>query len=141
MIVSRTAYEVIWGWEDPLLEQLHGFDASVPTYYPGLITNDTSLGSSLAKHGPTRMYTGKYTKNLARQYLEWDGLEQMECCAFGPCGDAGSGYVPPLGPPPAPILPWNTEEAEQIRGGFGDQFHQFVSPGKRAVRIHQPMID
>jgi hypothetical protein len=67
MIVTHTAREVIWGWDDPLLKVLSIL--GVPPRFPGIVENDTSLDISLAKHGPMRMYTGKYTTNLARNYL------------------------------------------------------------------------
>lgn len=78
----------------------------------------TDPSASLAKHQATTMYTGKWTKNLAREYSQWDGQPTMQCCMFGPCGDTGSGG--------SPVAPWATDEAEDIRGAFGDQFHQDV---------------
>jgi hypothetical protein len=47
----------------------------------------------------------------------------MQCCVFGPCGDTDSSGG--LGP----VVPWATQQATQISGSFGDQYHQFISPG------------
>lgn len=119
LFVSKTIYETIWGWEDPLLTELNAFNKLVPTRYPGIVNNDSSLDVAAAKHGTIRMFTGAATINEAREYLEWDGMDSMQCCAFGPCGDAGSG--------PYPAAPYPDGAANAIRGGFGDQFHQFVT--------------
>lgn len=123
LFTNRTIYETIWGWEDPLLGALSSTIGN-PSRYPGLQENMTSAAEAIAKHGKTTMYTGKYTKYLAREYIEWDGLATMQCCPYGPCGDVGScgtgsGTC-------AVVSPWQTDEAEDIRGGFGDQFHQNV---------------
>jgi hypothetical protein len=69
LIVQKTAKEVIWGWEDPLLTLLHTLNLSPSNNYRGIVLNDTSLEASLEKHGRMRMYTGKVTTNLARNLL------------------------------------------------------------------------
>lgn len=66
--------------------------------------------------------------------IEWDGLATMQCCPYGPCGDVGScgtgsGTC-------AVVSPWQTDEAEDIRGGFGDQFHQNVQVSGNSRELH-----
>lgn len=63
--------EVLYGWEDPLLTMLSKNlpSMNIPTHYPGLQENGTSLASALANHGYSRMYTGKFTENLARELV------------------------------------------------------------------------
>jgi hypothetical protein len=118
LFVNRTVEEVIFGWEDPLLEIIHALLLpDLPTRYPGLQGNDSSPAEAAAKHGRDRMYTGLLTQNLARELVEWDGSPEMLCCAYGPCGDAGSGNSS------SGVLPWHTDSAEQIQGSWGDQFH------------------
>ena len=117
----RPVREVLWGWEDPLLAFLSTIIPGLPTRYPGLQSNDTSLADSLARHSPHRMYTGAQTPQLARELVEWDGMAEMACCPYGPCGDAGSGSRD------SAVRPWRTEDAEQVQGAFGDQFHQGVA--------------
>jgi CD36 family len=49
-------------------------------------------------------------------------MQELECCAYGPCGDKGTQGLTPA------IKPWMTTDAETIRGAFGEQFHQFIDP-------------
>lgn len=122
---NRSVYETIWGWEkDPLLTLLAGSMPGLPTTYPGLQSNDSSIDESLAVHGPSRMYTGAVTGELSRELATWDGMDTMMCCPYGPCGDTGSGGNTSTGP----VAPWRTDAAQQIQGSFGDQFKQFVDP-------------
>ena len=50
-------------------------------------------------------------------------MDEVQCCPYGPCGDATSGANSSAD---AAKRPWQTEDAQQIQGGFGDQFHQFL---------------
>lgn len=75
LFVQRTMGEVIWGWEDPLLRVLGDFKPGVPSRYPGLQQNDTSEEAALATHSVSRMYTGKSTVDMAREFIG----------AFRPC--------------------------------------------------------
>lgn len=81
LFVNRTIYEVIWGWDDPLLEFGEANGASLtaacaarpiriphpacttvgpiigsPIRYPGLQGNDSSAEHALATHSPSSMY-------------------------------------------------------------------------------------
>jgi len=127
MWTNRSTREVLWGWEDPLLTFLAAFVPGMPTRYPGLQSNDSSLEEARARHGPDRMYTGVRTPQLSRELLTWDGMSEMTCCPYGPCGDAGSGAN---SSDSAAVPPWHSDEAEQVQGSFGDQFHQFIDPSE-----------
>jgi hypothetical protein len=59
--------------------------------------------------------------------VTWNGYSEMTCCAFGPCGDAGSGDRAKA------ELPWASDDAEIIAGSFGDVFHPFMSQDERLL--------
>lgn len=121
LFIRRTAREILWGWSDD--EFLSDFNAalgwSLPTNFPGLQGNDTSLAKALATHSPIRMRTGVRNPSEMMQYVSWGGDVQMRCCEFGPCGDAGSGDF--VG------LPWSSIDANAVSGSQGGQFKVGVS--------------
>lgn len=44
LFVQRTAYEVVWGWNDPLLGNLSHYHPGLPSYYPGIqVSNVASM--------------------------------------------------------------------------------------------------
>lgn len=95
--------------QDPLLKQLGPLQPQLPSRYPGIQTNDSSADVARARHKRNRMYTGLRTANLAREFLTWDGMDDMLCCAYGPCGDSDSGNLT------AGVRPWHTDAAEQMQ--------------------------
>lgn len=119
LFVNRSIYEVIWGWEDPLLEFVGPIIGS-PTRYPGLQGNDSSAEEALQLHSPSSMYVSDDAGALTRYFVEWDGFSELLCCPFGVCGDKGTGKTQ--------ARPWATTAAETITGSFGDVFHSFISP-------------
>ena len=101
-------------------------NATIPTSYSGVQNNDTSFDMAMATHQPTTIWTGAVgDPNLAYRFFEWDGMEELRYCAFGPCADAGSGGNP--------VSPWNASFANQVDGSFGNAFHLGVSCGETLV--------
>jgi hypothetical protein len=127
LFINRTIRETIFGWkDDPLLTALSKLlpALGIPTTYPGLQSNDTSQEDALNTHSFNIEYTGKWTRNLMRELVEWDGLDELFCCPYGVCGDAGTGSETQS------VAPWKTDEAESIRGSFDGQFHPSIDLGE-----------
>ena len=67
LFTNRSASDVIFGWaNDTLLSEIPL--AGIPTHYPGLQQNDSDAAYALNTHGINRIYTGKLTSNLAREF-------------------------------------------------------------------------
>jgi hypothetical protein len=127
MWTNRSVHETLFGWErDPLLMLLGSVQPGVPTTYPGLQSNDSTPAQAIARHGVSRAYTGAVTTELAREFVTWDGMDEMLCGPYGPCGDSIAGCNSSAD---AAVPAWTTPEAQQIAGTMGDQFHQFVGTG------------
>ena len=139
LFTNRSMNDVVYGWEDDLLTTLHDLAMpQLPTRYPGFQENDTSADIARYKHKRDRIYTGLHTEDravrgvllctrahsavtayntpphrkscLQREYLTWDGMDDMLCCAYGPCGNVDSGTLTPG------VKPWHTDSAVQIQG-------------------------
>lgn len=94
--------------------------------YAGVQNNDTSFEMAMATHQPTTIWTGLGgDPNLAYRFQAWDGMETLEYCSYGPCADAGSGGNP--------HAPWNSSDANQADGSFGNGFHMGVSSSETLV--------
>jgi hypothetical protein len=120
LFITLTAQEVIFGYDDPLLAILAANGVPVPARFPGIQNNDSSFAYAAAVHSPIAMYTGKYNTEMMYEYLQWDGMEQMQCCALGPCGDILPGNT-------GAVYPWTTPEASYIRGTEGSNFKMGLS--------------
>jgi hypothetical protein len=115
LFVNVTAAGVVWGYPDRVLAALSVLGLSPPAF-PGIQNNDTSFQMAADTHSYESVYTGKYNTEMAWEYLQWDGMQQMQCCATGPCGDKGSG------PASSAVYPWQTPEASYVRGSEGSNF-------------------
>jgi len=111
--VSRSAAELIWGYNDSAL---------LWQRWPGLQRNDSSLAAALAAKGHVRAVTGAGAgAGRAAEYLEWAGDSQLTCCAGGVRGiDAGANASGGCAPQYAGY------DARAIRGSFGAAFHAGV---------------
>lgn len=114
LFTRRTMAEMMWGYTDAIL----------PVPFPGLQHNDTSASYALQQHGVTSIYTGKRSGDKAWEYLEWDGIDSMQCCKAGPAGETGAGTSGGCGEA------WGTWDAQAISGVFGNRWHMGLDPSE-----------
>lgn len=115
LFTQRTIADMLWGYTD---SDLAGFK------FPGLQPNDTSADYALSQHSTIRVNTGKFDKNSAWDYVEWDGMDSLQCCKNGPQGETGS-------PASGQCVPaWNTFDAGMIHGSSGSNWHLNIDPSE-----------
>lgn len=120
-ISNRTIADVLFGWEDPYLQVISNSIAGFPSTYRGLFGgNDSSPDAALAQHGTNLIFTGADSPALARYFSGYDGMDEMECCTYGPCGEADAGG--------GASLPWNGVDATAFSGA-GDVGQMQFPPG------------
>ena len=118
---SMTLREALFGFTDPFLQMLSKIDgANISPVFPGLLPNLTSEHQVFQQYEPIKAFTGKDTRYRAYEYVQWNGMAQMQCCELGPC----KGFSPEGGVPA-----WNTVDANTVRGTYGTQFRQNVKKG------------
>ena len=84
LFVQKSAYEILFGYADPIFFALHLLDESFPEVYPGLVGNVSSIEESQASSGTTSMRIGDSFDSFT--VTSWDGMDSMLCCSVGPCG-------------------------------------------------------
>eukprot|EP00163_Fabomonas_tropica_P020251 TRINITY_DN3567_c0_g1_i1.p1 TRINITY_DN3567_c0_g1~~TRINITY_DN3567_c0_g1_i1.p1 ORF type:complete len:507 (+),score=91.60 TRINITY_DN3567_c0_g1_i1:358-1878(+) len=99
LVFTKTAKELIWGYDDPLIALLAPFSPGAPSRYPGLMQNETSPQQC---RPPTVWKTGKPDINVIKQYVRWRDQEELDV--------------------------WNGTYANKVQGTDGTQFHPNVQP-------------
>lgn len=82
LFIKRKASQVVWGWDnDTFLTEFNAFNPwaafiTLPTTYPGIQNNDSSLEYALATHSLNSMHTGVTQPGMLMQ-LEGELLSQQ----------------------------------------------------------------
>lgn len=90
LFVDRPIQEILFGYSDPIFEALNVLNSNFPKRYPGILGNTTSSMEAHRQNGYNRIYTGNNDITLTNNYIAWDSMDQLYCCAAGPCGNEGS---------------------------------------------------
>ena len=114
LFTQKTMADMLFGYTDSVL----------PTKFPGLQPNDTSADYALGQHSTIRIKSGKYNPDNAWDYVEWDGMDSLQCCKNGPAGETGS-------PASGQCVPaWNSFDAGAIHGSSGSNWHMNIDPSE-----------
>lgn len=113
--LTRTAYELIWGYVDPLTQQS----------YPGFVTNRTFEQAQEAAKTDA-IYTGLNDYEQVHQMQMYQDYEFVSACPAFTC------------PPPIPA--WASMEASRVRGSDGMGFPPPVLPSDIMPMFIPPMF-
>lgn len=124
----RPMKEIIFGYDnDPILEQVSRLLIPVPTRFPGLVDNFTSIADTVDRAKFDTLKTGFPDYATLRQYAQYKDQRNLEVCPSLRCYPFNSTY-----PPPMPNNPWLDDSEAIVRGSDGGAFptplNQYSSP-------------
>jgi hypothetical protein len=130
---QRTIAELFFGYDDPILEAVDRLPlkTKLPSRFPGLLGNLSSPAATRNSTGTSVQLTGINNVSEARQFVQWNGMQSLQCCETSACGSpdtAGQAGTPT----------WLTKAANDLSlgaGTYGTQFPPFLPPQGSTQRI------
>jgi len=119
----RTVDELFFGYHSEILARIGTLlpgASSLPPRFPGLLGNATSPEAARNSTGVSIQLTGLREPSRARQYVQWNGMKELRCCASGPCGSPDTAAQ-------ASKPAWPSAEANDVSRGAGTSGTQFSS--------------
>jgi scavenger receptor class B protein 1 len=112
LFVQKTAYEWLWGWDDPILVALSNYLPSVSSWIPGYGKN-TSSYDDIGENEYDGIYTGAIEKAYIQELYCWQSYES---------------YVPY----------WKSDVANAIWGTTGYQFQTGIDLKNDYIYVWDP---
>lgn len=113
LFVDRSIQELLFGYADPIFEALNVLNSEFPKRYPGILGNTTSRLEAHRQNGYNRVYTGNNDPTVTNNFVAWDNMNELYCCAAGPCGGSEGSLAKPA---------WASTWANIVQGSRLDQF-------------------